>query len=237
MAPKPAKAAVIVKKKVWLPIIAPALFNNQQIGEVYIDEPAHAIGRTVEVSLMALTGDPQRQSTYIRFTIRRAENNQLHTSLAGFSIIPAAVRKMMRRNRERIDDSFVVKTQDNVAARVKPVLITRSKTKGSVLTHLRKQLRAQVVRAVAKLTFTDFIKELVAHKLQRQLQDALRKIYPIQILELRDVHIETSEKGLKNILTAPPAPAAPMPPAEQPPAEQPPAEPPAEQESPAPEAA
>jgi ribosomal protein S3AE len=46
---------------------------------------------------------------------------------------------------------------------------------------------------------------LVAHKFQRELQDTLRKIYPLQVCELRDVHIETSENGLKNILSAPPA--------------------------------
>ncbi len=216
MAVKQSKAAVIVKKKVWLPIIAPALFNNQQIGEMYLDEPQHALGRRVTVSMMVLAGDPQRQNIHISFEITKTENNQLLTKLVGYSIIPVAVRKMMRRGRERIDDSFAAKTQDSIALRVKPVLITRARTKGSVLAHLRRQLRTTIVHTLAKTTFIDFIKDIVAHKFQRELHSVLTKIYPLQICELRDVHIETSEKRLKNILTAPAAPA--QPPAEQPPA-------------------
>jgi small subunit ribosomal protein S3Ae len=220
MAAKQSKASLIVKKKVWAPIIAPAIFNNQLIGEMYLDEPQNAVGRKVTVSLMALTGDPQRQNVHITFTISKAENNQLHTKLFGYTIVPVAVRKMMRRGRDRVDDSFVTRSQDGVALRVKPVLITRARATGSVLAHLRRQLRLTVVRAVNKLTFEDLMKELVAHKVQREFHTVLSKIYPLQVCELRDTHIETNEEALKRILTAAPAPEAPKA-AEQPPAEQP----------------
>ncbi|MEM4240232.1 MAG: hypothetical protein QXM31_01275 [Candidatus Woesearchaeota archaeon] len=202
---KPSKAAVIVKKKVWLPIIAPGLFNNQPIGDMYLADDADPAGRRVSVSLMTLTGDPQRQNIHITFEVTKKENNQLLTKTVGFMIVPAAVRKMMRRARERIDDSFVVKSKDGIAVRVKPVLITRGRAKSSVMKDMRSQMRIFVARSLAGIAFLDFIKELVAHRFQRQLQDALRKIYPLQVCELRDVHIETSEKGLKNILAAPPA--------------------------------
>ena len=215
---KQSKAAVIVKKKVWLPIIVPALFNNQPIGEMYIDEEAQPVGRRVTVSCMTLLGDPQRQNVHISFTISKVENKQLLTQMHGYSIAATAVRKMMRRARDRIDDSFACKTQDGIAVRVKPVLITRAHSKGSVLASIRKQLRLSVVRGIAKLTFLDFMRDLVAHKFQREMQDSLRKIYPLQVCELRDAHIETSEKGLKSVITAPPAPVAPQPPAEQAPA-------------------
>ncbi|MEM2915960.1 MAG: hypothetical protein QXT19_01185 [Candidatus Woesearchaeota archaeon] len=203
---KQSKATVIVKKKVWLPIIAPGLFNNQIIGEMYLAEDADPAGRRVTVSLTVLTGDPQKQNVHISFDVIKKENNQLLTKIVGYSIIPAAVRKMMRRARERIDDSFCVKTKDGVVVRVKPTMITRGKTKSSVLKDLRSKMRTFVAKSVASMSFVDFIKDLVAHKFQRQLQDALRKIYPLQACELRAVHIETSEKRLKNIISAPSLP-------------------------------
>jgi ribosomal protein S3AE len=206
MVVKQSKAALLVKKKAWLPIISPGMFNSQPVGEIYIDEPARAVGRIVTVSLMTLTGDPQRQNTHVSFKITKVENNQLHTQLVGYSIIPVAVRKMMRRGRDRISDSFVAKTQDGIALRVKPVLITRGRTTGSVLTHVRRQLRASIVRALAKQSFADFAKDIIAHKFQRELQMQLSKIYPLQICELQDVHLETSEKGLKRVITAPQEP-------------------------------
>lgn len=204
MAPKPAsKTALIVKKKAWLQIIAPPLFNNQPIGEIIIEEPEKAIGRRVTVSLMTLTNDPSRQNTHVSFVIKKIENNQCQTTLHGYSIIPVAVRKMMRRSRERIDDSFVTKTKDSIAVRIKPVVITRGRTKGGVLAKLRQQLRLGTIKMANKLAFIDLIQGLVAHKIQREIGQPLNKIYPIQTCELRDVHIETSEKSLKNIIMAP----------------------------------
>jgi ribosomal protein S3AE len=207
------KAALLVKKKVWTPIIAPALFNNQQIGEMHLTEDQSAVGRKVTVSLMVLLGDPQRQNVHITFEVAKQENGQLLTKVHGFSITPVAVRKMMRRGRDRIDDSFMAKTADGIPVRAKPVLITRARAKGGVLADLRNQLRLNVIRAINKRTFLDFITDLVAHKYQRELQDTLRKIYPLQVCEIRDVHIDTSEAAQKKILTAPPAPVA-QPPAE-----------------------
>jgi ribosomal protein S3AE len=225
MAAKQSKAAILVKKKVWLPIIAPALFNNQPIGEMYVDEEQSPVGRRVTVSLMVLTNDPQRQNVHMSFEVTKVENRQLHTRIHGYSIVPVAVRKMMRRGRERVDESFVVKTQDSVVVRAKPVLITRGRAKGGVLADLRRQLRMNVARAIAKLTFIDLMKEMVAHKIQRELQESLRKIYPLQVCELRDVHIEAGEKALKKIVVAPPL-------AEKPKTEQPAEEAPAPQEPP-----
>ncbi len=209
MAQKTSKAAVLIKKKSWLPIIAPGLFNNQPMGEMHIADDADPAKRIVTVSLMVLTGDPQRQNVHISFEVTKKENNQIFTRTVGYSIVPSAVRKMMRRAKERIDDSFVVKTKDGIATRIKPILITRGRTTSGALKEVRSQMRANIARSVGALLFVDFIRDLVAHKFQRQLQDSLRKIYPLQICELRDVHIETSEKRLKNIITAPPLPAKP----------------------------
>jgi hypothetical protein len=54
------------------------------------------------------------------------------------------------------------------------------------------------------MPFAELIKSLVAHRLQKEISQPLHRIYPVQICELRDVHIETGEKGLKNIVMAPP---------------------------------
>jgi len=85
MAGKQSKSAMLVKKKVWVPMIAPALFNNQPIGEMYLTEDANPVGRQVTVSLMTLTGDPQRQNIHISFKISKAENNQLLTTLVNWN--------------------------------------------------------------------------------------------------------------------------------------------------------
>ena len=217
---KQTKGALLIKKKLWTPIMAPAIFDNKPIGEIYLEDAQTAIGRKITVSMMILTGDPQRQNVLVSFKIIKAENNQLQTEIIGFAITPVAVRKMMRRGRERISDSFVVKTKDGIALRIKPVLITRGRAKGGVTVYVRKHLRVNILRAVTASNYIDFIQDLISHKFQSELRQKLSKIYPLQICELRDVKIETSEKALKKVINVPAAPA---------PVAEPPAEAPAEQ--------
>ena len=41
-------AKVVVKKKRWVPVIAPKLFNEREIGEMHVEEPKNAVGRKAE---------------------------------------------------------------------------------------------------------------------------------------------------------------------------------------------
>jgi len=63
-----AKGAVktVIKKKKWVPIQAPKLFNEQIIGESLVGEAQELVGRRATVSLMTLTGDPQKILHYCK---------------------------------------------------------------------------------------------------------------------------------------------------------------------------
>ena len=43
------------KKKKWVQILASREFNNQEMGETYVDEAENCIGRSMELNLMMLT--------------------------------------------------------------------------------------------------------------------------------------------------------------------------------------
>lgn len=213
---KPSKGSIVVKKKMWIPVIAPPIFNNAQIGETYLESPDLAIGRKMHVGLNTITGDPQRQNIQINFKIVKKQDNGLVTEVLGYSISPNSMRKMMRRRRSKIVDSFVVKTKDGQTVRIKPFVITRNKTTGSVRSALRRQLRVTIAKRVSELAFSDVIKELVARRFQRGINDRLRKVYPVQICEIKQFSIETSKK---TVVVAPPVaekPAAEVPKKEAP---------------------
>lgn len=192
----PAKtAAVVVKKKQWVPIVAPALFNNVLVGETYVEVPQSAVGTTLDVSVMVLTGEPQKQNVSVTLKITGLQQNQLVTEIAGYRLSTAAGRKMMRRNREKIEDSFLVQTKDGKVARIKPVLVTRNKTQGGVLADLRRQSRIFVAKRASELTFAELVKELVTHKFQRDLSGALKKTYPVQFCDVRKLYFDTAKPG------------------------------------------
>lgn len=177
--------AAVIKKKRWVVILAPKIFNEQPIGETYISEFSEAQGRDASVSLTAITGDPQKQNIVLSFTMNGNTANAITTVSTGYRLTPAAVRKTMRRSKSKIEDSFKLTTSDNIPTIIKPVLVTKNRTNGAVLRNLRRTLKAYLTKKVTTTTFENMLLDLVMHKLQRELQDTLKKVYPLSTCEIK----------------------------------------------------
>jgi len=203
---KVAAAAVVIKKKKWVPIRAPKLFNEQIIGESFVGEVQELVGRHVTVSLMVLTGDPQKQTVNVSFKITGVVENAAVTELIGYQVLPSAAKKLMRRQRSKIDDSFIVETSDKKYIRVKPLIVTRGRTTRSVMASMRKLERAYIAKMISKMDFESFVRDVVQKKLQHGLNQLLRRLYPVGACEIRQLELIPSEKikelGLK--ITLPP---------------------------------
>lgn len=208
---QPQKTAVktIIKKKKWYDIIAPNYFGDEVIGECYLEDIAQGVGRKFVTSMMTITGEPQKQNVSLSFEIKKTENSKLLAELIGYQIIPAAVRKMMRRGKSKVEDSFVLKTSDGVLVRIKPIFITRSRAKGSVVAALKKKEREYFAKNVPKLAFENLLKEVLTQKFQSALSSVMRKVYPLGICEIRMMCIEPIKTAKKTkILEVPPETAA-----------------------------
>lgn len=203
MAKTTAKAGII-KKKRWVQIVAPPLFNSQVLGESYVGEPEELVGRKVSVSLMTLTGDPHKQNTAVSFIITGVDNGRVVSEMVGYKLSPAAVKRLMRRRKSKVDDSFIVQTADKKAVRIKAVIVTRSRTTNSVLTAINKLERAYVAKAVSQLSFDDLIREVVGKKVQHGLSQLLKRLHPVGVCEIRHIEFIPAEKvkelGLKVLL-------------------------------------
>jgi ribosomal protein S3AE len=206
MSKAPAKAVNIVKKKRWVAILAPKLFNEQLLGESYVEEPSNLVGRCVSVSLMTLTGDPQKQNVSVSFKIVAVQNDMVTTELTGYKLLPAAAKKMMRRKRNKIEDSFIVESADKKIIRVKPLIVTRGNTTGSVLATMQKLERAFIAKLISQSDVDSLIRDIVQKKLQSSLSQLLRRLYPVGACEIRMLEVIPVEKvkelGLK--ITLPP---------------------------------
>jgi len=183
------KAGLLVKKKRWLPVHAPKSFGEQMIGESYAAEPQETIGRKLLVSLSTLSGDPSKQAINIKFQITGNEGDKLSTGILGIEWLPAAVRKLVRRGREKMDESFTAITSEGKKIRIKLLMLARNKTTRGVTAQLRRLARQYVSRTCIKQSYEDVVVDIVQHKLQRGIQDALKKVYPIAISEVRQMHV------------------------------------------------
>lgn len=203
MPKKQKKIETKLKKKRWFPILAPRLFAEQLIGETFLENPKDLLNRYVTVNLMSLTGDPKKQSINITFRISDVRDNRGFTECIGYEMSGSSIKRVVRRNRDRIDDSFVATTADGKVIRIKPLLLTKFNTSRSVTSTIRKVVRQQTLKVIRETTFEMLVKDIVSNRFQSKLKDNIRKIYPITSCEVRLLKV-ISEAGTKPITVTPP---------------------------------
>lgn len=173
------------KKKNWYNILASRNFNQSIIGETVTSDESKLVGRSIWVNLANLTRDVKTQNVKIRFKVNEIRDNNAYTEVIGYSLLPTYIKRVVKTNKLRVDDSFICKTKDEINIRIKPFLITKSKTNKLVLTMLRKRTREYFNQFCSKENYNKFIEELIAHRIQRDLKNSLKKVYPLNVAEVR----------------------------------------------------
>jgi len=199
---KKTKTKGVVKKK-WVAILAPTLFNEQQIGESLVADPATLKGRYVTVSSSSVTGEHSKHAVHLRFRIDEVKESRAMTSLVGYKMTPSATKRLVRRRRDKLSDSFIAKTKDGKLVRIKPLITTRGHTTGSVLTTMRQLIRAFLAKKIADAKYDALISEIVGRKLQQGLQRQLQRLHPIAGCDIRmfeRIPEHKQESGLKVVL-------------------------------------
>ncbi|MEW5896602.1 MAG: hypothetical protein AB1668_02845 [Nanoarchaeota archaeon] len=196
-----------VKKKLWYRIIAPKLFGQKELGEIYLSSPEVALGRVMKINLRDITGNVKDQNIYIDFKVNAVDGSVLRTSVIGYELTSIYVKKMVRQGTNRIDDTFYFQSKTGEKVTVKCLIITLYKTQRSLRTAMRRQLQFALEEEIKNSDFPTFIGDLVSRKILNEIRRRLHKIYPIKEVALRLVSLkggkaaapeslaETSEKG------------------------------------------
>jgi small subunit ribosomal protein S3Ae len=191
---KPRKKLVKTKKKKWYLIVTPKFMGEKPIGETFLDVMDSAVGRSITVNLMQLSGDVKRQSANIQFEISGIKDNKLTTKIIGYSFSPSSIKRLVRRRITRVDDSILVRSKDKKLVRIKPLLLTRGKVSRAVEQNMRAKLRQELIKSVSNTEFETLFNLILKYQLQRELRDRLSKVYPIKNLEIRVLKEEKSER-------------------------------------------
>jgi small subunit ribosomal protein S3Ae len=178
-------ARVNTAKKVWYRIVGPKAFGQLELGETYLTSPETAMGRNLKINLKDLTGNMKDQNAYVKFTVDEIDGTTLKASASGFELTATYVKRMVRKNTNRLDDYLVFKTKDGKNVVIKTLLVTQSKAQRSVLKQLRQKMKSYLGDEVNKNTFENVIINLVSRKTQMTLKKILYKIYPVNEAAVR----------------------------------------------------
>tara|TARA_Y100000310_G_scaffold307825_1_gene350282 strand:+ start:2677 stop:3318 length:642 start_codon:yes stop_codon:yes gene_type:complete len=182
------------KKKKWFPIFAPKFMGHKEIGETYLDNPEPAVGRILKVNLKELTGSFRDQNIYVSLRIKEVTGTNLQTEVVGYAYMPFFIKKLARRSTGKIDDSFVLLTKEGKKIRLKPLIITINPVTKSVKTALRKRTIQLLAETISELPMEVLISEMLKYKIQMDLKNKLKKIYPVREVLMRVVKLEERKK-------------------------------------------
>ena len=199
-----AEARIKIVKKKWLPMKATKFFDSEMLGECYVQGPEQLLGRTISANLANLTGDIRQQSVTLKFVVNSLDGDAGVADIIGYETASSAVRRVVRRGSDRLDDSFLCETSVGQTVRVKPLIITKTITNSAVHRALRKMLVSSIVRFVKGHTFESLISEGIASKLQTTVKAELKKVYPLKSVEI--LALQLVSRGQEG--AAPPAEAA-----------------------------
>lgn len=199
-----------IRKKSWYSLLAPAMFNNALLGEVYTFEPELMNGRSITANLMTLTNDMKQQSINLHFRVNRVKDGRGITEIIGYEMSPSAIRRLVRRDQDKLDMSLQAETSDGKLVRIKPTVLTRHSTTGQRQSTLRNLIAEKLLDTVRKSTFENLIGAVISYKLQQELRERVEKIYPLKALEIRLVELDEGTEGAgSQVKKAEPAKEAP----------------------------
>ena len=185
------------KKKAWYGLYAPSSLNNAFLGESIVYDPNDLVGKTLKMNLSMFTNDMKKQNIIASFRVNKVEDKKGLTELIGYSLGLAYLKRLVRRRRDKVDDSFLAKDKEGKFVRVKTVAMTNSKTYDSVSSAIRLSLRAKVRKSLKEMSFEEFVNALINVRLQREWKNSLGKIYPLKFLEVRHASLVVLKKNLK----------------------------------------
>ena len=199
------------KSKVWYRLHAPSMFNYTIMAHTPADNPEFVNGRVTEVPLEKLTGDYTQKNFMIKFRVNETRGNNAFTSFDGHRLTSDYKRALTRRRNSRIDCNFVLKLDDGVQIRIKPIIMVDKRIKKSQEKVLRALAHETIEKSLTKLSLSEALKKIYSGDLSKEAAATLKSTYPTKRVEISKINvmnpaslmeIPPDEEELEKILTS-----------------------------------
>ena len=174
------------KSKRWYTIRAPRHpWAFKVIGETIAEDEAMLIGRNYEILQNELDGDFSKMHVKVQFRITSVVGGDALTEYIGHEMLKDHIRRQVRRDRGKVDDTVDIVTEDGFYVRVKPLLISRNRIKGSQKQEMRTLAREVILKTGATTTWIDLQKSSLDGTLEAEIREAVSKIQPVRGVRIR----------------------------------------------------
>lgn len=164
-------------KKSFHEVVAPLTSTNIFL---YAAEKEDLLGKKIKIDM---TKNLKGKSLDINFRIS-LDKDQLVGIPEKINLSNAYIRRIMRKGVDYVEDSFETECRDFII-RIKPFLITRKRVSRAVLKALRNNTKQNISSYIKTRTSKEIFSDIITNKLQKQLSQKLKKIYPLALCEIR----------------------------------------------------
>lgn len=162
------------KKKKWFEIFADKTFDEKLIGETVAVASKSLVDRKIKKTLNELTGNIRDSYYEITFKITKVTATKADTELYCFEAKQGYLRRLIRKQKSKIEHVFYATTKDGHKLKVKLLFISGTKYS----TPLRREARKTIINAVQEEIKTKTISEswhdlifpVIAEKTKAKLQ-------------------------------------------------------------------
>ena len=174
------------KSKRWYTIRAPRHpWAFKVIGETIAEDESMLIGRNYEILQNELDGDFSKMHVKVQFRIAGVVGGDALTEYIGHEMLKDHIRRQVRRDRGKVDDTVDIVTEDGFYVRIKPLLISRNRIKGSQKQEMRTLAREVILKTGATTTWIDLQKSSLDGTLEAKIREEVSKIQPVRGVMIR----------------------------------------------------
>jgi small subunit ribosomal protein S3Ae len=177
------------KMKKWFSVYAPSEFNTAMIGEMPANDDEAAMGRSIVVSLDALTHNPSHAYTNVKFKITGINGTSANTKLVSMEQLYSYIRSLVRKYRSVATLVQNVQTKDDVKMVVKLLIVTRQRATARKIVGIRKEATEIAKGYFLENNASAIIAAILEGKFQSDLASRLNHIAPLNKIEVRKLEV------------------------------------------------
>ncbi len=173
------------REKRWYTMVAPSTFGNIEIGQTPSGSPKTLVGRRIETTLYAISGDFNQIHIKLYFQVHEVKGDKAYTYFAGHDFTRDYLRSLVRRGSSRIDGIFDVTTKDGYRLRVYAIAFPVRRAKTTQQSAIREVMKKIVEKRAKQLNFDAFIQECVLGKIGSDIYNKAKVVFPLRKSEIR----------------------------------------------------
>jgi small subunit ribosomal protein S3Ae len=185
------KIGIKKKKKSWYNIISPKSFGSVELGETLAVDKDSVLGKNITMNLSLITKSGKDQKVNMSFIVDGIKEDKAHTKAIGFKLEPSYVKRMARKGKSKIDNSFNLKSKDDVNLVLKILIITRTKITRGIRSDVHHACQKYLEEAVVKYSFEDLLSVVLSKEFSLAIKKELSsKVYPLSTIAIKEIKMK-----------------------------------------------